>query len=171
MKKHRITLSFLVAFAMVAMVSCEKDPEPTNQTDQPDGPTPPAIELANSSWNTSLENDFAYGSYNMHSEFMSMLDFMNDTCGELFVQITISVPSNPAIAPQNTEYTYPFTYKMTGNDLVLNYHWVDPEDNHEYNWHEDAVYNPETGKIILDMNDEDFDMYLGTSVFEYTRIR
>ena len=118
MKTTQKLLAMLLMAMTMVFAACEKDPtdNPGNPTDNPGNET---INLAETSWEGVVESDYLYqGQLNIHITCTVAIDFNDATAGEMFMNVDIKVPQNPA-ANQNQNETFPFTYTFDGKTCSL----------------------------------------------------
>ena len=114
MKATRNILVMLIAAAIMTFAACgEKEPEPQPQ------PTLHNYDLSGTTWESHIVSTYMYmGTIEMDIDQLYSLDFTNDTAGEMFVDVSMEMPSYPA-GNQTQNYTEPFTYKFDGTILTL----------------------------------------------------
>lgn len=112
------TLLCLALALSLAACNPQNDPEPQPQPQ----PQPEKPSLAGTSWMSNVENDYTYyySGYGiqMLCSQLSILDFNDDTDGEIYVEVAVEVPAMPA-ASQSYSYTDAFTYTFDGTTLTL----------------------------------------------------
>ena len=130
----------------------------------------PAIQLAGTGWESSIQNSTTISGVNMNLELQLVMDFKSDKEGELYAYISIEVPAMPA-ANQTQDMIDPFTYTFKGNTLTITSNDENGEDSDMV-----LTYNPAdntfTAPIPPDMTDGmDPQQLLGTDhvVFHQAR--
>lgn len=169
MKHAKKLLAMFLVAATVTLSGC-KDDEPT-QPEQPPQQPQGNVELAGSSWESNLESDYTYQGVTMHVDLLSMLDFTDQTNGEIFMDLTVTVPAIPSYPPQQNSMTEPFTYTVDGVNIVMTGTYVDEETGETETYNYTAVYDANAETITLDLDDEEMTAIIGTDIIVFTRVR
>ncbi len=122
MKKTKQFVALFFVAAMMTLAGCGKDNNTNNNSEPQPQPRPAGISLAGTSWEWDI--DTTYTQYVQGFEILMyinaqyMMDFNDDTNGEMFVDMTVEVPDSPQ-ANQHQTMTEPFTYYFYNNTLTL----------------------------------------------------
>lgn len=163
----KLFVMFLVA-SMATMVACKKDdPKP----EQPAQPQDRSEMLANTSWQSTLQNTYNYSGVEMLLELTTMLDFKDRTNGSMFMDLNVTVPSLPDYPGQNNNESWDFTYTFDGSNLVITQTYVDDQTGETESWGDTLIYNSENETIMYDMNDQEMEELFGTDELVFERIR
>lgn len=163
----KLFVMFLVA-SMATMVACKKDdPKP----EQPAQPQDRSEMLANTSWQSTLQNTYNYSGVEMLLELTTMLDFKDRTNGSMFMDLNVTVPSLPDYPGQNNNESWNFTYTFDGSNLVITQTYVDDQTGETESWGDTLIYDSENETIMYDMNDQEMEEMFGTDELVFERIR
>ena len=120
MKKTMRLMAMLLMAATMMFAACDKDDDGTTgggSNPQPT-PQPQQKELVGTSWLGTAGNSFSYQSITMNYNAQFTMDFLTDTTGEMFADLTVEVPVMPSANQHQTE-TSAFTYTFDGTNLIL----------------------------------------------------
>lgn len=163
----KLFVMILVA-SMATMVACKKDdPKP----EQPAQPQDRSEMLANTSWQSTLQNTYNYSGVEMLLELTTMLDFKDRTNGSMFMDLNVTVPSMPDYPGQNNNESWDFTYTFDGTNLVMTQSYVDDQTGETESSSDTLIYNSENETIMYDMNDQEMEELFGTDELVFERIR
>lgn len=163
----KLFVMFLVA-SMATMVACKKDdPKP----EQPAQPQDRSEMLANTSWQSTLQNTYNYSGVEMLLELTTMLDFKDRTSGSMFMDLNVTIPSMPDYPGQNNNESWDFTYTFDGTNLVMTQSYVDDQTGETESWNDTLIYDSENETIMYDMNDQEMEEMFGTDELVFERIR
>lgn len=127
--------------------------------------------LANTSWQSTLQNTYNYSGVEMLLELNTMLDFVDRTSGSMFMDLNVTVPSMPSYPGQNTNESFDFTYIFDGTNLVLTQNYVDEQTGETVSSSDTLIYDSENETIMYDMNDQEMEEMFGTDILVFERIR
>lgn len=127
--------------------------------------------LANTSWQSNLQNTYLYSGVEMLLDLNTTLDFIDRTNGSMFMDLNVTVPSMPSYPGQNTNDSFDFTYTFDGTNLVLTQNYVDEQTGETESWSDTLIYDSENETIMYDMNDQEMEEMFGTDILVFERIR
>jgi len=163
----KLFVMILVA-SMATMVACKKDdPKP----EQPAQPQDRSEMLANTSWQSNLQNTYLYSGVEMLLDLNTMLDFKDRTNGSMFMDLNVTIPSMPDYPGQNNNESWDFTYTFDGTNLVMTQSYVDDQTGETESWGDTLIYDSENETIMYDMNDQEMEEMFGTDILVFERIR
>lgn len=163
----KLFVMILVA-SMATMVACKKDdPKP----EQPAQPQDRSEMLANTSWQSNLQNTYLYSGVEMLLDLNTMLDFKDRTSGSMFMDLNVTVPSMPDYPGQNNNESWDFTYTFDGTNLVMTQSYVDEQTGETVSSSDTLIYNADNETISYDMNDQEMEELFGTDELVFERIR
>lgn len=166
MKKTFKMLVLLVAAATLTFTACQKD-DPTpdnNSTNPPSGGGEQTTNImANTSWESHMENVLSYSGVAMNVTFDASLDFFDEINGEFFQYVNVDVPDFPALSQQIDE-TLPYTYVYYGDSCVLNFKYFDEEENDTVSFSSTLIYDKTEQTLTMDFDDDDMAQVLGTDI-------
>lgn len=174
MKKTRLFFGALSLVCLFVLAGCEKDEvtstqDPTEQEDPDDPPAPQGDErFAGTSWMASAEGSYRYYGYNLKLDLVAALDFNMDTTGELFIELTTSIPSMPSYSPQINSTTVTFSYMFDGNQGVITERGV--INGEEYTEEYIVTYDEENKTLTMDLNDDEMAEMMGSSAIVFERV-
>lgn len=98
---------FIVAATMMFAACSEKENNPVS------------VDLSGTSWEATIDNVYNYqGIVDMIISGVMSMDFTSSTAGELYTNVTVSVPDIPG-NDQTMDDTEEFTYTFDGTTLTL----------------------------------------------------
>lgn len=158
----------ILVASMATVVACKKDdPKP----EQPAQPQDRSEMLANTSWQSTLQNTYNYSGVEMLLELTTMLDFKDRTSGSMFMDLNVTVPSLPDYPGQNNNESWDFTYTFDGTNLVMTQSYVDDQTGETVSSSDTLIYNADNETISYDMNDQEMEEMFGTDELVFERIR
>ena len=156
----------LFVATMALMAACEKD----DDTEQ-NPPQDRSEMLANTSWQSHLQNTYTSSGVDMLLDLNTMLDFVDRTSGSMFMDLNVTVPSLPSYPGQNTNESWDFTYTFDGTNIVMTQSYVDDQTGETESSSDTLIYNASNETITFDMNDQEMVEMFGTDVLVFERIR
>lgn len=119
MKTMRFLAMFFMAATMV-FASCGKDENDNgnNGNNPQPNPQPQQKELVGTSWQADAGNSFSYSGITMNYSAQFIMDFLTDTTGEMFTDVTVEIPAMPS-ANQHQSETSAFNYTFDGTSLII----------------------------------------------------
>lgn len=156
----------LFVATMALMAACEKD----DDTEQ-NPPQDRSEMLANTSWQSHLQNTYTNSGVDMLLDLNTMLDFMDRTSGSMFMDLNVTVPSLPSYPGQNTNESWDFTYTFDGTNIVMTQSYVDDQTGETESSSDTLIYNASNETITFDVNDQEMVEMFGTDVLVFERIR
>lgn len=156
----------LFVATMALMAACEKDDDTVQNP-----PQDRSEMLANTSWQSHLQNTYTYSGVDMLLDLNTMLDFVDRTSGSMFMDLNVTVPSLPSYPGQNTNESWDFTYTFDGTNIVMTQSYVDDQTGETESSSDTLIYNASNETITFDMNDQEMVEMFGTDVLVFERIR
>lgn len=156
----------LFVATMALMAACEKD----DDTEQ-NPPQDRSEMLANTSWQSHLQNTYPYSGVDMLLDLNTMLDFVDRTSGSMFMDLNVTVPSMPSYPGQNTNESWDFTYTFDGTNIVMTQSYVDDQTGETESSSDTLIYNASNETITFEVNDQEMVEMFGTDVLVFERIR
>ena len=156
----------LFVATMALMAACEKD----DDTEQ-NPPQDRSEMLANTSWQSHLQNTYTSSGVDMLLDLNTMLDFVDRTSGSMFMDLNVTVPSLPSYPGQNTNESWDFTYTFDGTNIVMTQSYVDDQTGETESSSDTLIYNASNETITFDVNDQEMVEMFGTDVLVFERIR
>lgn len=90
--------------------------------DEPEQPEPTFIDMSGTSWEATGDNTytFNYQGYNINMDIsiIMILDALDETNAELFIDYIIDVPNSPTASQRETDTEF-YTYTFDGDKLIL----------------------------------------------------
>ncbi len=156
----------LFVATMALMAACEKDDDTVQNP-----PQDRSEMLANTSWQSHLQNTYTYSGVDMLLDLNTMLDFVDRTSGSMFMDLNVTVPSLPSYPGQNTNESWDYTYTFDGTIIVMTQSYVDDQTGETESSSDTLIYNASNETITFDMNDQEMVEMFGTDVLVFERIR
>lgn len=156
----------LFVATMALMAACEKDDDTVQNP-----PQDRSEMLANTSWQSHLQNTYTNSGVDMLLDLNTMLDFVDRTSGSMFMDLNVTVPSLPSYPGQNTNESWDFTYTFDGTNIVMTQSYVDDQTGETESSSDTLIYNASNETITFDMNDQEMVEMFGTDVLVFERIR
>lgn len=156
----------LFVTTMALMAACEKDDDTVQNP-----PQDRSEMLANTSWQSHLQNTYTSSGVDMLLDLNTMLDFVDRTSGSMFMDLNVTVPSLPSYPGQNTNESWDFTYTFDGTNIVMTQSYVDDQTGETESSSDTLIYNASNETITFDMNDQEMVEMFGTDVLVFERIR
>ena len=156
----------LFVTTMALMAACEKDDDTVQNP-----PQDRSEMLANTSWQSHLQNTYTNSGVDMLLDLNTMLDFMDRTSGSMFMDLNVTVPSLPSYPGQNTNESWDFTYTFDGTNIVMTQSYVDDQTGETESSSDTLIYNASNETITFDVNDQEMVEMFGTDVLVFERIR
>ena len=156
----------LFVATMALMAACEKDDDTVQNP-----PQDRSEMLANTSWQSHLQNTYTYSGVDMLLDLNTMLDFVDRTSGSMFMDLNVTVPSLPSYPGQNTNESWDFTYTFDGTNIVMTQSYVDDQTGETESSSDTLIYNASNETITFDVNDQEMVEMFGTDVLVFERIR
>ena len=156
----------LFVATMALMAACEKDDDTVQNP-----PQDRSEMLANTSWQSHLQNTYTSSGVDMLLDLNTMLDFMDRTSGSMFMDLNVTVPSLPSYPGQNTNESWDFTYTFDGTNIVMTQSYVDDQTGETESSSDTLIYNASNETITFDVNDQEMVEMFGTDVLVFERIR
>ena len=156
----------LFVTTMALMAACEKDDDTVQNP-----PQDRSEMLANTSWQSHLQNTYTYSGVDMLLDLNTMLDFVDRTSGSMFMDLNVTVPSLPSYPGQNTNESWDYTYTFDGTIIVMTQSYVDDQTGETESSSDTLIYNASNETITFDMNDQEMVEMFGTDVLVFERIR
>ena len=156
----------LFVATMALMAACEKDDDTVQNP-----PQDRSEMLANTSWQSHLQNTYTYSGVDMLLDLNTMLDFVDRTSGSMFMDLNVTVPSLPSYPGQNTNESWDYTYTFDGTIIVMTQSYVDDQTGETEPSSDTLIYNASNETITFDMNDQEMVEMFGTDVLVFERIR
>ena len=156
----------LFVTTMALMAACEKDDDTVQNP-----PQDRSEMLANTSWQSHLQNTYTYSGVDMLLDLNTMLDFVDRTSGSMFMDLNVTVPSLPSYPGQNTNESWDFTYTFDGTNIVMTQSYVDDQTGETESSSDTLIYNASNETITFEVNDQEMVDMFGTDVLVFERIR
>lgn len=156
----------LFVATMALMAACEKDDDTAQNP-----PQDRSEMLANTSWQSHLQNTYTHSGVDMLLDLNTMLDFVDRTSGSMFMDLNVTVPSLPSYPGQNTNESWDFTYTFDGTNIVMTQSYVDDQTGETESSSDTLIYNASNETITFDVNDQEMVEMFGTDVLVFERIR
>lgn len=156
----------LFVATMALMAACEKDDDTVQNP-----PQDRSEMLANTSWQSHLQNTYTNSGVDMLLDLNTMLDFVDRTSGSMFMDLNVTVPSLPSYPGQNTNESWDFTYTFDGTNIVMTQSYVDDQTGETESSSDTLIYNASNETITFDVNDQEMVEMFGTDVLVFERIR
>jgi len=156
----------LFVATMALMAACEKDDDTVQNP-----PQDRSEMLANTSWQSHLQNTYTSSGVDMLLDLNTMLDFVDRTSGSMFMDLNVTVPSLPSYPGQNTNESWDFTYTFDGTNIVMTQSYVDDQTGETESSSDTLIYNASNETITFDVNDQEMVEMFGTDVLVFERIR
>lgn len=119
MKKTMRIMAMILMAATMVFAACGKDEnEPGNNGNNTPDPQPQQENLNGTSWEANVGNSFSYSGVTMNFTAQFTMDFLSDTTGEMFTDVTVEIPAMPS-ANQHQNETSAFSYTFDGTSLIL----------------------------------------------------